>query len=103
MSIHQQRLLQALESYVTRTKGGEQPKGAEEAIQALQKVLGTPAPGRDTPGAREAFKVAPGTKGTGEPIDKAAKGIDGPSPGQREAQSLSQQIHEAAAAIAAQK
>ena len=103
MSVHQQRLLQAIENYVTRTKGGEQPKGAEEAIAALQKVLGTPAPGRDTPGAREAFKVAPGTRGTGEEMSKAATGIDGPSPGQREAKSVSQQIQEAAAAIAAQK
>jgi hypothetical protein len=100
MSIHVQRLLQALENYNTRTKGAEdQPKGVQEAVAALVKALGTPAPGRDTPGQREALKVAPGTVGTGAPMEKAAVGIDGPSPGQREAKSLSQQIHEAAASI----
>lgn len=103
MSIHEQRLLQAIQNYNNRNKGGEVPKGVDEAISALTKALGTPAPGKDTPGAREALKVAPGTTGTGEPIGKAALGIDGPSPGQREAQSLSQQIADAAAAIAAQK
>lgn len=99
MSYHEQRLLQAIQNYQTRTKGGEVPKGIEEALGALSKVLGTPAPGQDTPGAREALKVAPGTTGTGEDISKAAKGIDGPSPGQREAQNLGQQIVEAAAAL----
>lgn len=99
MSIHEQRLLQAIENYVSRTKGGEVPKGAEEAISALQKVLGTPAPGKDTPGQREALKVSPGTVGTGADISRAARGVDGPSPGQREAMSLSQQIADAAAAI----
>lgn len=103
MSIHEQRLLQAIENYVTRTKGGEVPKGSEDALSALKKVLGAPAPGKDSPGAREALKVAPGTVGAGEPMNKAAKGIDGPSPGQREAQSISQQIQEAAQAIASQQ
>jgi len=100
MSVHEQRLLQAVQNYVTRTKGGELPKGALEAVQALQKALGTPAPGKDTPGQRETLKVAPGTRGTGEPMEKAALGVDGPSPGQREAQSLGQQIVEAAASLA---
>ena len=101
MSIEAQRLLQAVQNYRTRTKGAELPKGTEEALAAVQKALSAPEPGRDTPGARAALKVAPGTKGAGEPMQKAAVGIDGPSPGQREAQSLSQQIQEAAESIAA--
>lgn len=99
MSIHEQRLLQAIQNYSTGSKGGELPKGIEEALAGLTKVLSSPAPGKDSPGAREALKVAPGTTGTGESIKKAALGIDGPSPGQREAQSLSQQIADAAAQL----
>ena len=99
MSVHEQKLLQAIQNYSTRTKGGEVPKGIEEALGALTKVLSTPAAGSDSPGAREALKVAPGTVGTGEDISKAAKGVDGPSPGQREAMSLSQQIVDAAASL----
>jgi hypothetical protein len=101
MSIETQRLLQAVQNFKTRSKGGELPKGTEEALEALTKALGAPAPGRDTPGARAALKVAPGTTGAGEPFPKAARGVDGPSPGQREALSLSQQINEAAESIAA--
>lgn len=99
MSIHEQKLLQAIQNYSTGSKGSELPKGVEEALAGLTKALSTPAPGKDSPGTREALKVAPGTTGTGEPINKAAVGVDGPSPGQREAQSLSQQIASAAAAI----
>jgi len=102
MSIHEQRLLQAIQNYSNRSKGGELPKGVEEAIAGLTKALSAPAPGKDSPGAREALKVAPGTTGTGESIARAARGIDGPSPGQREAQSLSQQIADAAAQLAKQ-
>lgn len=101
MSAAQQRLLQALENFSTRTKGQALPKGAEEALAALRQALSQPAPGKDTPGQREALKVAPGTRGTGEDISRAAKGIDGPSPGQREAMSVSEQIQQAAEAIAA--
>lgn len=101
MSMEIQRLLQAAEHFKARTRGAELPKGALEAVDALQKALGEPMPERDTPGARAALRVAPGTKGTGEPFSKAARGVDGPSPGQREAQSLSQQIQEAAESIAA--
>jgi hypothetical protein len=99
MSVNEQRLLQALANYQRGTKGGEVPKGVEEAIKGLQGALSEPAPSRDTPGMRAALSVAPGTKGTGEPISKAAKGVDGPSPGQTEAKSVSQQIAEAAASI----
>ena len=99
--IERERLLQALEHFNNRTKGEEQPEGTKEAIEGLLKALGAPAPGRDTPGAREALKVAPGTDGTGAHFSRAAMGVDGPSPGQKEAQSVSAQIKEAAAAIAA--
>ena len=99
MSVNQQRLLQAIENFQRRNKGEERNDKVEEAIGALTKLLSAPAPGRDTPGAREALKVAPGTRGAGEDMSRAAVGIDGPSPGQREARSLSQQIHEAAQAI----
>lgn len=103
MSAANQRLLQALENYTIRTKGQKGSESLSEAISALQKALSQPTPGKDSPGQREALKVAPGTRGTGEDISRAAKGIDGPSPGQREAMSLSQQIQEAAAAIAAKQ
>lgn len=99
MSVHEQRLLQALANYQRSTKGGEVPKGAEDAIKGLQEALSEPAPGRDTPGMRAALKVAPGTTGTGENISKAAKGVDGPAPGQTEAKSVAAQIAEAAASI----
>ena len=105
MSAEQHRLLQALEHFNSRTKGGALPEGVQEAVQALQQALSGPMPGKDSPGAREALSVAPGTVGA-QPISKAAKGVDGPSPGQREAKSshtnnISQQIQEAAEAIAA--
>jgi ribosomal protein S6E (S10) len=104
MSQAVQRLLQAVENFKTQTRGAELPQGAQEAVEAVQKALGQPMPGRDTPGAREALKLAPGTTGTGVPMQDAAKGPDGPSPGQREAKSVSAAIDEAAAAIvAAQK
>lgn len=99
MSAEQQRLLQALEHFTNRTKGGDLPKGTEEALQALQKALSGPMPGNDSPGQREALSVAPGTTGTGEHFSKAALGVDGPSPGQGESKSLSQQIADAAAEI----
>lgn len=100
MNIQAKRLMQAIEHFQGRTKGaGDIPKDVHSAIEALHKALNLPAPGKDSPGAREALKVAPGTTGAGEPMNKAALGVDGPSPGQREARSLSQQIHEAAASI----
>ena len=93
------RLMQALEFFNSRTRGSELPKGVSEAVQGLQKALGQPAPGADTPGARAALKVAPGTDGTGENYRKAAVGVDGPSPGQKEANGISAEIAKAAEAI----
>ncbi|MBS1863015.1 MAG: hypothetical protein JSS68_15040 [Actinobacteria bacterium] len=101
MNIQAKRLIEAVEHFQTSTKGSEDiSPDVAEAVSALHKALGLPAPDRNTPGARAALKVVPGTKGTGENFAKAARGIDGPSPGQRQAQSLSQQISEAAAEIA---
>lgn len=94
-----QRLIQAVEHFQARTRGGDLPKGAQEAVDGLLKVFGSGGPARDTPGSREAHKVAPGTDGTGEPMARAAIGRDGPSPGQREARSISQEIQEAAESI----
>jgi hypothetical protein len=96
-----QRLLQAVEHFKSRTRGAELPEGVAELVDGLQEKLGQPLPGRDTPGSREALKLAPGTNGTGAPLKQAAKGPDGPSPGQRAAQSVSAAIDEAAASIAA--
>jgi ribosomal protein S6E (S10) len=105
MSQEVQRLLQAVEHFKARTRGAELPKGAQEAVDGLTKALGQPMPGRDTPGAREALSVAPGTTGTGVPMEQAAKGPDAPSPGQREAQgqgsTVSEEIAKAAAEIVA--
>jgi hypothetical protein len=100
MNMQAKRLLEAVEHFQGRTKGAEDisPEVAD-AVKALHEALGMPAPDRNTPGARAALKVVPGTKGSGETFAKAAKGVDGPSPGQRAAQSLSQQINDAAAEI----
>ena len=98
-SAEEARLLDAIERYQGRTSKGEPKQGVSEALQGLLKALGTDGPARDTPGAREARRVAPGTDGTGEHYSKAAIGRDGPSPGQREARSLSQEIQEAAESI----
>jgi hypothetical protein len=96
MSAEAQKLLQAVEHFKARTRGAELPKGTEEAVAGLQKALGQPMPGRDTPGEREALKAAPGT---GSALRDAAKGPDAPSPGQREAAGLSEQIEQAVAQI----
>lgn len=101
MSGEQQRLLQAIEHFNSRTRGAELPKGVAEAVQGLQKALGQPMPGRDTPGAREALKLAPGNA-TGVPMEQAAKGSDSASPGQREALSVSEEIDAAAQKAAEQ-
>jgi len=101
MSAEAQRLLRAIEHFKARTRGAELPEGTEKALDGLQKTLGQPVPGRDTPGAREALKAAPGNA-TGVPMEQAAKGPDASTPGQREAQGLSQEIQEAAQKAAEQ-
>jgi hypothetical protein len=63
-------------------------------------------PSRDTPGMREAEKLMKpgqagdtGESGTGVHFSKAASGPDAPSPGQREAMNVSQEISKAAQTI----
>lgn len=101
MSMEQQRLLQALQRFSDRSKGAELPKGTEEALAGLRTALSAPPPDHGTPGTRAALRVVPGTTGTGEPMEKAARGVDGPSPGQRSAQGVTQAIQEAASQILA--
>lgn len=103
MSAEVQKLLQAVEHFKARTRGAELPKGAQEAVDGLTKALGQPMPGRDTPGAREALKLAPGQgTGTGVPMEQAAQGPDAPSPGQQAAGgAVSGEITKAAEAIVA--
>jgi hypothetical protein len=97
MSAEVQRLLQAVEHFKARTRGAELPKGAEDAITGIEKAFSQPMPGRDSPGEKEALKAS---TGTGAALRDAAKGPDTPSPGQREAAAISEQIEQAAAQIA---
>lgn len=101
MSAELQKLLQAVDHFEARTRGAELPEGLSEAVEGLKKVAGHPMPDRDTPGAREALKLAQGTTGTGAALKDSAKGPDAPSPGQREAQSVSAEIAKAAESIVA--
>ena len=74
------RLLNALQDFSENP-----PRGVVEAINELGTNLsGHNGPDTASPGQNEAMKVAAGTDGTGEHFTKAATGIDGPSPGQRE-------------------
>lgn len=100
MSIEITRLQQAIEQFVGRAPR-DLPDGVLDKVKELGTSLSevTPAP-RGSPGMEEAKKVAFGTDGTGEHYSRAAKGPDQPSPGQREAMSVSAEIEKAAATIA---
>ena len=94
------RLRQAVEQFQ-----GRAPKnlhdGVMDKLKEVMDELGQFDPSsEDSPGKREARALAPGTDGTGEHFRKAARGIDGPSPGQREARNLSSDIETAAREIA---
>jgi hypothetical protein len=80
MSAEVQKLLQAVEHFKARARGAELPKGAQEAVESLFKALGQPMPGRDTPGAREALKLAPGS-GTGAALKDPERGWRNPKSG----------------------
>lgn len=102
MNTQTKRLLQALEQFQERTKGAKDlSPDVGKAIEALQGALNAPPVSEDSPGRLSALDAVKGTTGAGEPMEKAAKGPDGPSPGQTEGRSMSEQIHEAAQAIAA--
>lgn len=88
------RLRQALDQFKGRMPR-DLPRGVTDALEGLEKQLGEQAPERDTPGSRAAAEA----QGTGVPMEKAARGPDAPSPGQREAQGRSGEMSEAAQAI----
>ena len=78
------RLLSALQDF-SENPPRDLPDGVVEAINELGTNLsGYNGPDTASPGQKEAMKVAAGTDGTGEHFTKAAVGVDGPSPGQRE-------------------
>lgn len=94
------RLEQAIEQFEARAPR-DLPDGVSQALSSLKESLGTVEPGADdSPGKQAAQEVAAGTDGTGEHYSKAARGSDQPSPGQREAASVSGDIEKAAASIA---
>ena len=75
------RLLNALQAF-SENPPRDLPDGVVESIKDLSTNLaGYNGPDTASPGQREAAKVA-GTDGTGEHFSKAARGVDGPSPGQ---------------------
>lgn len=90
------RLLQAIEHFQNTSKGAELPKGTDEALEGLSKVLRASAPQAQTPGHRAALAVAQGS-GEAKPPPIAQ---DRPSPGQRAAQSASGAIEGEATALA---
>ena len=93
------RLQQAVEQFQSRAPR-DLPDGVMDKLGEVMQELGSfDNVGNDSPGKRDVASVTSGTEGTGEHYSKAAKGPDGPSPGQREARTLSQEIHEAAASI----
>jgi hypothetical protein len=94
------RLTQAVEQFRER-QPRDLPDGVDQALTSLAEALGgVDHEGRgDSPGQREVSAVT-GTDGTGEHHSKAARGIDQPSPGQREVTSVSAGIQKAAAALA---
>lgn len=98
MSYNVTRLQQALEHFAERSRHEDLPRGVKEAVQGLQKALATPSPLPDSPGSRAPLRAVAGTRGTGEDMSKAARGKDGPSPGQ---DGLTAEINRAAASIAA--
>lgn len=92
------RLKQAVEQFEAR-KPRDLSDGFTAALAALNKELGRGTPeGAESPGQRAANEAG----GTGVPLKYAAKGPDQPSPGQREARGISNQIQEAAQRIVAE-
>ncbi len=94
------RLQQAFEQFQGRAPKDFPPDAMAKLTEAMEGLGAYDPSTADSPGKREARKLAPGTDGTGEHFRKAAKGVDGPSPGQREARNLSSEIAKAAQEIA---
>lgn len=99
-SVEVTRLVQAIEQFEQR-KPRNMPEGFDESLASFKSALTGDVPGQEnTPGSRAAREVAGrGTDGTGEHYSRAARGSDQPSPGQREAASVSGDIEQAAASI----
>ncbi len=98
MSAEVLRLRQAIEQFKARQPHGL-PEGVIKGLDQVVKELGRDEPARDTPGASEVARLAPGTDGTGEHFSRAALGNDGPSPGQREARGIQSDVQQAAREI----
>jgi hypothetical protein len=92
------RLHQALESFQAR-RPRDLPENLSQAVEALSVALSgkTPEEG-ESPGTRAAKEVGY-AGGTGVPLREAAKGEDQPSPGQRAARSVTDDIQNAAKRI----
>jgi hypothetical protein len=85
--------MSALEDFIANPPR-DLPGGSVEIARSLHRTLrGYVGAEHPSPGEREAINAstnqrslpgAPGTRGTGEHYSKAARGVDGPSPGQRE-------------------
>lgn len=97
-SLNMTRLEQAIKQFAERSRHESLPSGVKEAVEGLQKALARPTPMPDSPGSRAPMKAVAGTRGTGEDFSKAARGKDGPSPGQ---DGLTAEINRAAASLAA--
>jgi len=92
------RLQQAISAFRDRAPQ-DLPEGVMSGLDEIENMLGEYAPAETSPGhraAQSAQGLAPGTDGTGEHYRKAAKGPDGPSPGQKEATRLSEEMFKAA-------
>jgi hypothetical protein len=93
-SIEIVRLNQAIQAFKERAPR-DLPPEVLDTLGKVEKGLTDYAPNELMgPGKRAALQ-AQGTDGTGEHYSKAAKGPDGPSPGQREARALAQTIAQA--------
>ena len=93
------KLAQAIESFEARLPR-DLPDGVMESLSEVKEQLAGYEPDRgNSPGQRQAAEVQ-GTDGTGVSFRKAARGVDKPSPGQREAEGVSVEIEKAAASIA---
>lgn len=92
------RLEQALESFQAR-KPRDLPENLSQAVEALSVALSGKSPEEAlTPGKRAAKEVGY-AGGTGVPLREAAKGEDQPSPGQRAARGITDDIQHAAKRI----
>lgn len=94
------RLITAIEQFEQRSPR-DLPGGVLDSLKGVREQLGgydTRSSGEQTPGQKEVQKVNKGTDGTGAPYSDP-RGPDKPSPGQREAMGVSQEIGTAMSAL----